>query len=197
MNKGQRIRAAYELGFDNERKYRGCAQSTVAAVQEALGIRNDFVFKAAGGLAAGCGLLCNGPCGGYSGGILAMSMFFARVREKFDDDREENYCSYRMAIELEKRYMEQYGSILCKDIHEKLFARTFDLWNKADKQQFEQAGAHIDKCTSVVANASAWATEIILNEIEKRSLTLGDFAHLIFHPIRSDHGEAAPRKSAV
>ena len=44
---------------------------------------------------------------------------------------------------------------------------TFDLWDTDEKTAFEQAGAHADKCTSVVANASAWVTELILEELSK------------------------------
>ena len=180
MDTSSLIRQAYETGFEYEKTYRGCSQSTVAAVQDTLGIRNDLVFKAAGGLTGGCGLLRDGPCGGYTGGIMVMSMFFARRRDKFDDDQEEKNASYRMAIALHERYMKEYGSITCIDIHNKIFGRSFDFWKPEEKKLFEEAGAHEDKCTGVVANASAWVMEILLGEIEKRNLTLGEFTHLIW-----------------
>jgi C_GCAxxG_C_C family probable redox protein len=180
MDRDAMIKRAYECGFDYERRYRGCAQSTVAAVQDTIGIRNDYVFKASGGFAAGCGMLRDGLCGGYSGGIMTMSTLFARRRPKFDNDREENYCSYRMAINLHDRFMEEYGSIICLDIHKKIFKISYDLWDPEEKQLFEEAGAHADKCTGVVAKASAWTVEILLDEIVKRRLTLCDFKHLLY-----------------
>jgi len=180
MEREALIKRAYELGFDYEKRYHGCSQSTIAAVQDALGVRNDFVFKAAGGLAAGCGLLRDGPCGGYTGGIMVMSMFFARVRKKFDDDREENYCSFRMAVELHDKFIEEYGTIMCREIHCKIFGRSYDLWNPEEKEQFEEAGAHREKCTGVVARASAWALGILIKEMEMRSLQPGDFKHLTY-----------------
>lgn len=180
MDRVAMIKRAYEFGFDYEKRYRGCAQSTVAAVQDTIGIRNDYVFKASGGFAAGCGMLRDGPCGGYSGGIMTMSTLFARRRIKFDNDREENYCSYRMAIKLHDRFMEEYGSTICRDIHMRIFRTSYDLWNPEEKQLFEEAGAHEDKCTGVVASATAWAVEILLDEIEKRGLTLDDFKHLVY-----------------
>lgn len=179
MERDALIKHAYEIGFEYEKTYRECSQSTIAAVQDTLGIRNDFVFKAAGGLTGGCGLLRDGPCGGYAGGIMVMSMFFARRRDKFDNDREEVYCSYRMAIALHDRYIKEYGSITCMDIQKKIFGRSFDFWKPDEKKLFEEAGAHKDKCTGVVANASAWAMEILICEIEKRKITLDDFSCLI------------------
>jgi C_GCAxxG_C_C family probable redox protein len=179
MNKESLIKKAYELGFDYEKTYHGCAQCAIAAIQDALEVRNDFVFKASSGFAAGCGLLRDGVCGGYAGGIMMMSLFFGRRREKFDNDRDENYRSYHMACALHEKFLHEYGTIICQDIHKKIFGKTFDLWNPEEKQLFEEAGAHRDKCTGVVATASSWTTEIILDEIEKESMKLDDFRHLI------------------
>jgi C_GCAxxG_C_C family probable redox protein len=178
MDRESLIKKAYDLGFKYEKKYRGCSQSTIAAVQDALEIRNDYVFKAGSGFPAGCGLLGDGICGGYAGGIMIMSMFFGRRREKFDDDREENYRSFRMAHTLHDEFIREYGTIICKEIHCKIFGRSYNLWDSEEKKAFEEAGAHKDKCTTVVANASAWSTGVILDEIDKLSLDLKDFKFL-------------------
>ena len=169
---------AQELGFAYEKEYKGCAQCTIAAVQDTLNVRNDFVFKSASGLSAGGGLLTIGHCGGYAGGILIMSSFFGRSRENFDNDKENKYCSFNMAVALQELYKEKYGSIICREIHENIFGRSFDMWDEDDRKAFEEAGAHRDKCTSVVADASCWTTGLILEEIEKREMTLNDFSYM-------------------
>ena len=179
MEKEELIKKAYDLGFKYEKNYRGCSQCAIAAIQDALNVRNDWVFKAGSGLATGLGLLGDGVCGGYSGGVMVMSTFFGRIRDKFDGDREEKYCSFGMAVKLHDRFMEEFGTITCKEIHKKLFGRYFDLWNPDEKQEFENLGAHKDKCTSVVAKASAWATELILNELETRGLSLDNFKFIV------------------
>ena len=107
-----------------------------------------------------------------------MSLFFGRRREKFDDDREENYRSFGMANTLHDKFMQEYGTVICKEIHCKIFGRSYYLWDSEEKQAFEEAGAHKDKCTTVVANAAAWSTGAILDEIEKMSLEIKDFNHL-------------------
>ena len=33
---------------------------------------------------------------------------------------------------------------------------------------FNNLGAHVDKCTSVVGQAAAWTAEILLEELKKR-----------------------------
>jgi hypothetical protein len=39
--------------------------------------------------------------------------------------------------------------------------RAFDLRQKAEREAFEEAGAHDDQCTSTVGLAAQWAVEII------------------------------------
>ena len=136
--KNKLMELAYSLGYEYEKNYRGCAQCTVAAVQDALDIKSDILFKAASGLATGGGLLCDGVCGGYSGGIMIMSSFFGRKRENIDDDHDEKYCSFRMATYLHKKFINKYGSVICKDIHNKIFGRTYDLWNPEEKEAFKE-----------------------------------------------------------
>jgi hypothetical protein len=40
---------AYELGKEYEKSYMGCSQCAIAALQDALDMRNDDIFKAATG----------------------------------------------------------------------------------------------------------------------------------------------------
>jgi C_GCAxxG_C_C family probable redox protein len=176
MDREASIEKARTLGFEYERDYRGCAQCTIAAVQDTLGVKNDAVFKAASGLAGGGGLLCVGFCGGYTGGVMTMSSLFGRRRDKFDADREERYASFHMAKALHERFVEKYGSVICREIHDEIFGRRFDLWAPEGRKAFEDAGAHGDKCTGVVADASAWVCEIILDELEKRNIGPGDLS---------------------
>ena len=180
MDRDDHIKRAYELGFRFERDYHGCAQSTIAAVQDSLGIRNDTVFQTASGIAGGGGGIGDGVCGGYSGGCIVMGMFFGRRRKKFDNDNENKATAYRLARSLHDRFKEKYGSVICREVQTKIFGRCYNLLDSEDKKLFEEAGAHDDKCTCVVGDASAWVTEILLEEIEKKGLNLGDFKHLIF-----------------
>ncbi|MBN1836993.1 MAG: C_GCAxxG_C_C family protein, partial [Spirochaetales bacterium] len=115
MDKEAILQKAYDLGFKYEQEYRGCAQCAIAAIQDALGVRNDDVYKAASGLAGGAGECTDGLCGGYSGAIMAMSTFFGRTRpeEGSTKGREDKYVSFRMAAEVHDRFIEKYGTVIC------------------------------------------------------------------------------------
>jgi C_GCAxxG_C_C family probable redox protein len=176
------IEKAYELGFRYEREHRGCAQCAVKGIQDALGIVNDHVYKAASGLAGGGGECTDGVCGGYSGASMMISLLFGRTLEEAatEKGRADKYQSFYMTAALHDKYMKKYGSVLCKDIQKKMFGRSFDLRNDTEKQEFRDAGAHHDddKCCMAVGDGARWGCELILAEMEKRGLTPADFAEI-------------------
>lgn len=182
MDKKAMAEKAYKRGFNGERDFRGCAQCAVAAIQDALDMRNDHIYKAASGLAGGAGECTDGLCGGYSGGIMMMSAFFGRPRKKeaTEEGRKEKYDSFRMAAALHDKFIEKYGTVICSEIHKKMFGRSFDLRDDGQKQAFRDSGAHEDddKCCAVVGDGAQWATEMIIEEIDKLGLDLKDFDYL-------------------
>jgi C_GCAxxG_C_C family probable redox protein len=177
MDKEKMMQVAFENGSKYERDYRGCNQCTIAAIQDALGIRNDCVYKAGSGLAGGLGECTDGVCGGYSGGSMMISLFFGRTRDEEGSEkgRADKYVSFRLTAVLHDKFIEKYNSVICSGVHKKIFGRSFDLRNDDDKKLFREAGAHdLDKCCAAVGDGARWTVEIILDEMEKRGLTLED-----------------------
>jgi len=158
---------AYKLGFKYEQTYRGCGQCTIAAVFDTLKIHDDAVFQSAIGLAGGLGLIGESPCSALIGSALIFGLIYPRRRENFNGDRENKYRTYAMVQEMHKRYLVHFESIKCHDIHSKIMGRSFDLRRADERNCFEEAGAHDNKCTAVVALASKWAIEIIAEEFMK------------------------------
>ncbi|MFW6381611.1 MAG: C-GCAxxG-C-C family (seleno)protein, partial [Bacillota bacterium] len=159
------IKRAYKLGFRYEKIYKGCAQCTLLAMFEIIGRENPRLFQAASGLSGGIALCGDGSCGGYTGGVLLMGSLVGRRMEFLDDgDKEAQYKSYNMAQQLHDRFKETYGSVTCADIHEQIFGEAYCLRTKERRDEFEEAGAHQDKCTSLIGKACQWITEILLQE---------------------------------
>lgn len=182
MDKKEReamIQKAYDLGFKYERDYRGCAQCAVAGVYDAMGIKNDAVYKAGSGLAGGGGECTTGNCGGYTGASMALASFFGRTRkeEGSEDGRADKYVSFRMTRAIHDKFVEKYGGVLCSEVQTKLYGRVFDLRKDEDKQAFRDAGAHHDddKCCMAVGDGARWGLELLLDEIEAQGMTLDDF----------------------
>lgn len=158
------LRTAYEQGFFYEKKYHGCAQCALASMFDVSRDRDPVLFQATSAMAGGVGLTGDGICGGYAAGVLWMGRHVGRRLEQFDADKAEQYKSFEMTQKLRDRYMETYGSITCRHIHESIFDRAYILTTKAVRNEFEEAGGHADRCTSVVAMASMWTTEILMDE---------------------------------
>jgi C_GCAxxG_C_C family probable redox protein len=83
MEKEDILEKVYETAKRYELKSGGCAQCTIAAIFDVLGVEDEGVFKAATGMADGVGLTGDGHCGALSGGTMAISYFFGRSRENF------------------------------------------------------------------------------------------------------------------
>jgi mannitol-1-phosphate 5-dehydrogenase len=158
------LKRAYNLGFEKEKVFHGCAQCTLAALFELTGKEHPLLFQAASGLAGGIGLCGDGSCGGYTGGIMDLGSYAGRRLEHIDGDKETQYKSFKMAQKLRDRYMETYGSVTCKDIHEEIFGRAYILKTKPVRVEFEEAGAHTDKCTTVIACATMWTADLLMEE---------------------------------
>ena len=155
---------AYNLGFQYEQVYKGCSQCVLAAVQDLFGERNDDVFRAASGLAGGAGLCGDSGCGAYSGGIMALSQLHGRVRENFLDPERTRRKSFDLAKKLHDKFIAAYGSVICRDIQQKILGRGYYLRDPEEFGKFEKAGAHAGKCPSVVGSAAKWTAEILLKE---------------------------------
>lgn len=162
--KKELMEKAYELGFEYEKKYKGCSQCVIAAIQDTLGIRDDSVFKAATGLAGGSGLTGIGACGGYVGGVMVLGQLLGRERSSFEDPERIRFRSFDMAKQLGDEFIREFGTIICRDIHVKIFGRPYYLRDPEDFNKFEEAGGHADKCTDVVGKAAQMAVKIILDE---------------------------------
>jgi C_GCAxxG_C_C family probable redox protein len=183
MDKKDIIEKAYKLGIDYESRATDCCQSTIAAIQDAIGLRNDDVFQAGSALAGGLGFSLKGTCGALTGATMVIGQLYGRTKAKFDidarrklDDPDFDYVSattgWKFAYELYELFLINYGSCICYDVSDKLFGRSeIELLIRHDSPARSQIlnkrkiSAHSKEgCGSVVGNTAKWATEIILRE---------------------------------
>jgi C_GCAxxG_C_C family probable redox protein len=155
---------AYELGKKYEKEYKGCSQCVIAALQDAFDIRNDDIFKSATALAGGGCRLTDGSCGAYVGGIMVLGYLVGRERDNFSDPEGIRYKTADLAKKLHDKYIQEYGSVICRDVHGKLMGRPFYIADPDEFEKFEQAGAHEVHCLEVVGKAARWVAEIIEEE---------------------------------
>lgn len=164
FSKEEIIEQAYDTGFEYEKTRYGCSQCVVAALDTVFEFNYPDLTKASFPLAGGVVNSTEGTCGALVGGLLAIGYLFGRSKEEFLDNQF-NRKSLEIGEILYQRFIEEYGSILCKDIQKKIFGRSYNLRDSQDKNIFEKAGGHKDKCPSVVGKSCSWTARIILEQI--------------------------------
>jgi C_GCAxxG_C_C family probable redox protein len=158
--KEEAIELASKIGFKSEASKTNCAQATFHAITSVLGVKNPIVFKSLYPLAGGGASSTRGSCGVFSGALVAFGFFLGRTYEQWDEGKVGSRSAV-LAKEFYERFKGHFGTVVCRDVHKKLFNRTFDFSSKADIEEFERLGAHTEKCPTVVGLGSAWAVDVL------------------------------------
>ncbi len=149
----------FRLGWENEAKYGGCAQCVLLTLsQTALDI-DPAVIQSATALMAG-GVRSGNSCGAFSGALMALSCVLGRKADNMDD-KAAVAATAAPARMLYQRFMDEYGSVLCRDIQYRIMGKSYRMYDPEDMQRFLADGGHDDKCTQVVAKASVRVLEIL------------------------------------
>lgn len=135
------IRKAQELSREYHSKYGGCAQTTLAAVQDSVPFvpKDDMVFLAATPLSGGATRSRNANCGAFTGCGLIIGLMCGRTRQNFAGKAP---LASKLILELSDRFVHAWGGVLCNDIRSKLNG----------------------KCDEAVAQAAGWTAEILLKQ---------------------------------
>ena len=160
------LQKAYDIAFKYEAERGSCPQCVYSAIMEILDIGEPDTVKALDALAGGTALSTQGTCGALVGGLAAISSIVGRTYEDFSaGERKRRVFMY--SKKLYDKFVAEYGSPICKDIHVKLFGRTFNFMDSDDYAEFEKMGGHIDKCPDVSGKTARWTVEIILDILKK------------------------------
>ena len=164
-------REAYEYGYEFEKRWGNCAQATMWAVSKALGRELDRkALRAISAFHAGGGAFCDGVCGAYVAVAYLIGERYGRDIDLLgvDEDNARIRATMQKTNErvgrLGEWFRKEYGTMMCSEIHTKLYGRTFNLKNSEEMEEFENAGAHEWGCTSVVGKAAAFAVDLLLDE---------------------------------
>lgn len=156
----------YRLAFNFEKEKHCCSQCTVAALQEVFQIKSEELFSTSFAFGGGFANTGEGTCGALAGGAIIISYLYGRRREEFFHGISNKKADY-LTKKLYDRFVQEYGSCICKDVQKKIFGRSFNFWDEKEKEIFEKSGGHIDKCPAVVAKTAQWTFKIIEEEINK------------------------------
>lgn len=155
---------AYDLAYEYEHTYRGCSQCVLGALQDTFGMPNGTLFRAMTGFAGGGGAMGDAACGAYSAGIAFLSSLRGRDKSDFVDAPGERYVSFANTRTLHRKFIDEYGTAICRDIHMKVLGRPFFLPDPDEARKFDEAGAHETGCPEICGKAARWAAEIAIDQ---------------------------------
>jgi len=164
----RRIKRAAKLGQKYELVYHGCGQCTLAALQDVYERNSEgdkAVFKACSEFRGGVAKKTDGICGCYAGGVLFLSSVIGRERDHFDTSAKIRERGCELVDKLHDYFIQEYGSVTCRDILQKKFGRPFYLFDDDDFRKFEELGYHDPgACDVTVGKAAEWVATIIEEE---------------------------------
>jgi len=166
LTKAQAIEKVYKIAFEGEGLRQACSQATLNAVSEVLGIKSDLLFRVSSALEGGGACTAKVACGAWSGAMMILSYFFGRTYEQWLRS-EKNLKSSFLGQKIYEKFVNEWGSAICPEIHNKIYGRKFDFSNKEDFDTFEKMGGHSIGCTVVCAKVSTWVVDILWDEIPK------------------------------
>jgi hypothetical protein len=174
-NRDKAMQKARELGKEYENLYVGCAQSSFAAIVDALrseaGIElftpeeQDKIFTAFVGLSGGVGMSAKGTCGAVTGASFAVSFASGKGRkEQLADKWAPVSSSKNVRDSVVSKMSNEFGSIICREICFCRFGKSYDFTKSEVAIEFLSQSRKHPQCTvegCTISKAAAWAVEKI------------------------------------
>jgi C_GCAxxG_C_C family probable redox protein len=160
MDKQDKIDLAVNTAKDAQILDDICARSVLVGLSEILDIPEEMI-TAALSLAGGTGG-ASGSCGAYCCGLLAVGLKYnaplaeERANPALKQKGAAKFSEYR------DRFMKEMGTVMCPEIHKKLFGRSYTLYDPKEHEEFLSMPGHNVKCAEAVGVAARIAAEMIL-----------------------------------
>lgn len=162
------VKSAFEVAFKNEAMYGGCPQCLIKSFLTICN-KNDekskHMFKSASALSGGIACCNDSACGAYTGAMMVIGSCVGREIKDLDDENGETGARGNdIGRIVHDKFMDTYGTLICKEIHMNKFGREFNFRHAAHLVEFREAGAHEDKCPMVVGIANSWVCGALYDE---------------------------------
>lgn len=161
MTKQEKIELAVKNAVEKQIEDDLCSRSAIYGLSTVFDYIPDDMVKASASFAGGCGS-ASGTCGAYCASLLAVGLKFNSTMEEERDNPEAFGRTAAAFNEYRDRFMAVYGTVLCPEIHKKLFGRSYILTDPEQANEFLNLPGHVEKCAEVVGAAARIAAEMIL-----------------------------------
>jgi len=170
---------AYDIAYNHDKNYGHCPHSTIRALLEVYeGKVSNKVFRALGVFAGSGALEGDGTCGAYIASLYFLGYKFGIDFDEIDQININigNNISqggtfkyggdgvlYPLTKKMHERFMDRYGSIICSQIHRKLYGRPFYNVDPDEHDKLKNlltSNPDMYGCWAVCGNAAKWTIEV-------------------------------------
>jgi C_GCAxxG_C_C family probable redox protein len=162
MTKNEKTELAVENAVRKQIEDDLCARATMYGLRTVFDFIPESFVKASASFAGGCGS-AGGTCGAYCSALLAVGLCFNSTMAEESVNPAEFERTASKFNEFRERFLAEYGTVLCPEIHKKLFGRSYLLTDPAQFAAFMALPGHVERCAEVVAAATRIAAEMILS----------------------------------
>lgn len=161
MTKAEKIKLAVETARNAQIRDDICARSVLVGLKEIMPEIPEEMITASMSLAGGGGS-ASGSCGAYNCGLLGVGLKFnAPLADELKNPELQEIGAAKFN-EYRERFTAEMGSVLCPEIHKKVFGRSYILTDPKDIEEFMNLEGHEITCADVVEVATRIAAEMIL-----------------------------------
>ncbi len=161
MTKSEKIEKAVKAAKEAQIQDDICARSVLVGLKTVFEKIPEEMVTAAMSLAGGTGS-ASGSCGAYCCGLLAVGLHYNAPVEAERANPELKQIGASKFNEYRNRFYKEMGTIMCPEIHEKVFGRQYLLYDPQQHEEFLSMPGHNVKCAEVVGLAARIAAEMIL-----------------------------------
>jgi hypothetical protein len=161
MTKQEKISKAVKNAVSKQIEDDLCSRSALYGLSTVFDFIPEEMVVASASFVGGCGA-ASGSCGAYCSCLLAVGLKFNSTMEEEKADPGAFGRTSSKFIEFRDRFLAEYGTILCPEIHERLFGRSYIFTDPRQMEEFLALPGHREKCAEVVGVATRIAAEMIM-----------------------------------
>lgn len=150
---------AEQKAYECEFTHHGCSQSVLLAIQEIFNLKDDLLFKAASGLGGGIGRM-HSVCGALLGGAMALGMKYGRERSELENT-DKLFKSMEYVGKLYRKFEKEFGSVICREIREKLLGEYIDTKIPSEYERAVKLGLY-EKCSALSGKTARMVAALML-----------------------------------
>ena len=164
MNKQEIIDLCAKAAREAQIRDDVCSRSTLIGLKAYFDIPDDLI-RASTNLCGGAGA-ASGSCGAYTCSQLALGLKYNHSAEEELEDEELFHVTHVKFIELRDRFLKEFGTTLCPEIHKQVFGRAYYYYKPEDAAEYFKITDHHIRCADTVERATRLIAAMLLEDEE-------------------------------